>query len=408
MTTTHTNYSTKISKSEILFILIIGLYAANFLNKGIIITFLLMPFILWKVISKKLTKRVIIMSSLLMLFSAYYTLTVKLYGFSNVNIVLGGYFVAPVIFYWAGYTLINKENRIKKSYYLIFTVAISTMLFGIMSIVRTVQIYGSLENASPTFGGRAVMSFWGENFLSATGMNTYVSLGIALTPLLFLKDASIRKLKTTKILILVISVISLYVSLSLGNRTGLLILGASCVSVFFYATKLTPRKIISMVAVFFFLILGFLMVIGNLFGIKDKWFSTTIGNRMRNFSAVDDPRFTAWGESFTGMFSNPTGGRKTELSLNYAHNLWLDVGYDAGVIPFLLLVLFSLMGLISIRKFIKGNSPTFLKALMITCFTSITVTFFLEPIMQGWFYYFTIFCLFLGLIHKHIYLESTH
>ncbi|UAL46803.1 hypothetical protein K7887_18335 [Sutcliffiella horikoshii] len=407
MTTTQMGQNSKLSNAEILFIIIVGLYAANFLNKGIVIAFLLLPFILWKIIFKEMTKRLIIMSSLLMLFSAYYAITVKLYGFSDVTLVLGGYLIAPIVFYWTGYAFINNKNPIKKSYCLIFTVAISTMLFAILSIVRTTQIYGSLENASPTYGGRAVMSLWGENFLSATGMNTYVSLGIALTPLLFLRDNNIKKMKITKLLILAVSAISIYVSLSLGNRTGLLILGASCIAVFFYTTKLTPRKIMSTVIIFFFSILGFLLFIGNIFGVKDKWFSTTIGNRMRNFSAIDDPRFTAWGESFKGMFSYPSGGRKTELSLNYAHNLWLDVGYDAGLIPFVLLVIFSLLGLISLRTFLKSDLPVFLKGLVISCFTAMIVTFLLEPIMQGWFYYFTIFCLFLGLIHKHIYLKTT-
>jgi hypothetical protein len=42
-----------------------------------------------------------------------------------------------------------------------------------------------------------------------------------------------------------------------------------------------------------------------------------------------------------GVWSHPWGGRAIDLAgLSYAHNLWLDVANDAGLIPAVLLVMF--------------------------------------------------------------------
>lgn len=53
-------------------------------------------------------------------------------------------------------------------------------------------------------------------------------------------------------------------------------------------------------------------------------------------------RYEVWGEVLSQLFSAPLGGRAYPISENYAHNLWLDVGYDAGPLPLLLLVAFHL------------------------------------------------------------------
>lgn len=398
------NAKSKLSLNSYLLLFFICLYASNFLNKGIMISFILFPIALWMVITKGITKRLFLMSFLLILFSVIYGLTIKEYGFTDSVIVTAGYLIAPITMYLIGYSFIN--GSYKNSYGLLLAVTVSTALFSILSIVRTIQLYGSLQNANPTFGGRAVVSLWGENFLSATGMNTYVSLGLALFPLLFIKDKSIRSNRTFKLMIFLVFAVSIYVTFSLGNRTGLLIIIASTIMVFLFSTKLTARKILSFVLLMFLFILGALLYMGNTFGVKDKWLNSSIGYRMQHFSALEDPRFMAWGEALVGVFKNPTGGRKTELSLNYAHNLWLDVGHDAGIIPFILLLAFSILGFLSLGKFYKSKQPVMFKALIIASFTAIVITCFLEPIMQGWFYYFTIFCILLGVIHKHIKIAS--
>lgn len=394
------------TKQEIIFIILVGLYMANVFNKGIVIAFLLLPIVIWKFLSEQITKRAMVMSGLLLAFSAYYSFTAKRYGFTESNVVFLGYLFVPIVMYLAGYIFVKTEKRYKESYWLFMIVTISTLLFSVLSIFRTIRMYGSLENASPMYGGRAVMSYWGDNFLSATGMNTYVSLAIALAPVLLLKDKNIKHIKLMKFIMMICVFMSLYVSIKLGNRTGILILMASFMTVFIFTTKFSSRKIANTVVGVIILLFGYLIYYGNVFGVKSNFESTMVGQRIINSSELHDPRFTAWGEAFNGLFNYPLGGRHTILSLRYAHNLWLDVGYDVGIIPFLLIVLFTLFGIISIKKFLKGNHPTMFKGLIISSFTAIIITCFLEPIIQGWFYYFTVFCLYLGVIHKHILIDS--
>lgn len=397
----------KFNKFTIIAIFLIALYVNNIFNKGIGISFLLLPITLFKFYSSGISRRSIITSTSLIAFSIYYAFANKYYGFSESLIITIGYLVSPIVMFLLGYTILNTENRYKVSLWIMITVPLSTTLFSIFSVFRTRLIYGSLENASPIHAGRSVMSLWGDNFISATGMNTYVSLGIALTPVFFMTNKYLgKKNKAIKIIIMISIISSLYITFILANRTGLLILLLTFISTFFFSEKGSTRKVKNLLSVFSVFIFGYILFSINFLSLKDKWLSSSLGKRTNASLSLGDPRLEAWKKSFIGLFDNPTGGRKTDLTLNYAHNLWLDVGYDAGIIPFILLVLFSVIGIFSVIKFLKCKNPYILNALVVSSFTAILVTCFMEPILQGWFYYFTIFCLYLGIIQKNIFLEK--
>src|SRR5699024_256622 len=103
-------------------------------------------------------------------------------------------------------------------------------------------------------------------------------------------------------------------------------------------------------------------------------------------------------EVIKGLIAHPMGGRETDISLSYAHNLWFDVAYDAGVVPFILLLFFSLLSYLSLVKLSLLDHPSFIKVLFICIYTGFFVIFMTEPIMASTErFYFVIFCLISGI-----------
>src|SRR5690625_1464026 len=342
-----------------------------------------------------------------MVFSIFYAFFVFYNNLSTLNIVFAYELLAPITLYVIGYRFSEDDKSYRKSFYLMLLVVISLSMVGFLSLLKTINLYGSMDSAASILYGRYVIQLWNDNPMTATGANTFISLGLILLPMLFVKDKEIVLNNRLKGIMFFCLIASCYTAFQLGNRTSLLIVGASVIMIYFFNVRINITKVIKTI-VFSFPIL-FLSAIAfyyNFFGMREKWENSLFANRLSQQDYAEDPRFQAWGEFSSSIFRNPLGGRVEELSLNYAHNMWLDVGYDAGIIPFLFLVVFTLLALTSILKFLKGNHPVLLKSLVLGITIAMFITFMLEPIFQGWFYYFTIFCLILGSIHRLLYDQS--
>ncbi len=84
---------------------------------------------------------------------------------------------------------------------------------------------------------------------------------------------------------------------------------------------------------------------------------------------------------------------------NFAHNLWLDVGIKAGLIPMIVLLILALSVLVDILKIVnnKKNSE-FIRLLFAGCGIAFYVTFFLEPIIAGYLILFFLYCFIAGIV----------
>jgi hypothetical protein len=109
------------------------------------------------------------------------------------------------------------------------------------------------------------------------------------------------------------------------------------------------------------------------------------------------PRTNNWQLAFNGLFQYPLGGAKTRLTSLYAHNLWLDVGWKAGVIPLIPLFIFTCRYIISVWRINnKKYYPLFFRSLIICVCLGFLLSFSVEPVMDGMFVNFCLFCLFFG------------
>jgi hypothetical protein len=91
---------------------------------------------------------------------------------------------------------------------------------------------------------------------------------------------------------------------------------------------------------------------------------------------LESARYELWGTVLTHLFDDLAGGRVTPLGETAAHNLWLDIAWDAGPLPFALMVVFhaSLAGAVVaavrrgdllVRLVVAGAGVAFLSTAMV-------------------------------------------
>ncbi|KWX87462.1 hypothetical protein AMQ83_12970 [Paenibacillus riograndensis] len=91
-----------------------------------------------------------------------------------------------------------------------------------------------------------------------------------------------------------------------------------------------------------------------------------------------------------------------DIGLNYAHNLWLDVLYSTGIIPFFLLAIFTMLcikNVVYISK--RRNVNKLFIFVIISVYAGYLLNFMVEPILEGVPYMFLSFCLLNGMIKKY-------
>jgi len=103
------------------------------------------------------------------------------------------------------------------------------------------------------------------------------------------------------------------------------------------------------------------------------------------------------------IFRYPFGGGALYSHVGgYAHELYLDVYSDVGIVGYLLIVVFVVGTTINVWRVINKNSrfDNELKLLVLCTYTAIFAEFFIEPIVQGVPWLLCSFCIISGLISR--------
>ena len=120
-------------------------------------------------------------------------------------------------------------------------------------------------------------------------------------------------------------------------------------------------------------------------------------------SLKEDPRKMVYQRALSQMFDYPFGGYKMSLGLKYAHNLWIDVLYATGLIPFFFLVLYTIKSIQNIISIINNKTVDLqFKIVIFSIFSGCFLNFMVEPILEGVPFMFILFCLFNGMTRKYL------
>lgn len=376
-----------------LWLIFIFLFSLNLFNKG---NFLLIAVLFVGLIVieyKKSRFKFTVDFFLLFMFSMTYYLILINYKALGIGAILI-YYIGPISLFFIGYFIIKQDNKfIAKS---ILAIVLGNFIHGFLNMLAYFNIFGftSLQ--------RNVPDVWTGIITSATLQGTYFTLIVSL--LFFV--LFLYKNKIISAILLCAIIFSLFSSFILGNRTLIIItILVFAINAFLsmYINKNNIKKslmLLSFLVIFLFLI--WILYSFNIFGIKDFIISSQFHNRMEQDSITEDSRFLAYSRAVSQMFDYPFGGYQMNLGLKYAHNLWLDVLYATGLIPYFILILYTIKALANLISILQSNQvdQTF-KILVASVYLGYILNFMVEPILEGVPYMFLSFCLLNGMIRKY-------
>lgn len=333
---------------------------------------------------------------LLLLFAATYFSILAYYGYNNTTIANAvKYTIYLVGMYAIGFVVgkANKPSLQDRPLSMMLSPVTGAVLFSFLCVYREISNGNLLEIAE-----RAVPSFWaGSDLINGPGLGALASLGICLAPVLFLstrEGMGKTKYYSFKLIVLLLVIIGSYTNLALQNRGPFVALAVSffaalCLVFFTGMAKSASYKSRFAISLLLIVLLGWVIIYTDLFS------QFTMFERFAH-SGIESPgRSTAWLLMMKGIFSSLAGGRFVDIQMDYVHNAWLDVAYDTGIVPFLLLLIFHGSHVSIFIKLFKSSLNSIM-VLMITCLSvSFFVSLFIEPALP---LYLAISCYFLGLV----------
>ena len=335
--------------------------------------------------------------SLLMFAVTYYSI-MAYYGYNNTDIANAVKYTIYIVGMYAIGFVVGKRNKPLLSdgpLWIMLAPVIGCVLYSFLCVYKEISGGHVLEIAK-----RAVPSFWtSSELINGPGLGTLASLGICLAPILFLgarEGMGKTKYYSFKITILFLVLIGSFANLALQNRGPFVALGISFIAalcvVFLFGRKSFYYVLKFAIALSLIVLLVWLIIPPDILS------QFTIFKRFAERGLETTGRSTAWLLMLKGLFSSFTGGRFVDIHLTYVHNLWLDVAYDTGIVPFILLLIFHGS---HVSRFIKlfKSSLSLTMALMIIClFISFLAIFFIEPALDFSPMYFATSCFFLGML----------
>ncbi|TDT44753.1 hypothetical protein CLV90_1831 [Maribacter spongiicola] len=330
---------------------------------------------------------------LLLLFSFIYALFYSFDYESQGKQFIAIYAITPPFFYLTGKYLTKDKPSPQILFYLLFGTGVIFSLSALISVFLN-YLDGGFAQIERTIG-----MFWDNRPVSATGMGAFFTMNMCIPALLILSKG--KKSKIFNMTGVIIFIITLICTIRLGSRTQLgIFLIMTALSVFYMLPKQSFKQ-----SFILFNIIGITIYYISTkvsFNLNADWL-TTFAGRMENGSsdiASGGGRTERWVKSFEYLFTHPLGWEVNEFG--YSHNLWLDVLRLGGVLPFFILIIFTIKSFNKIKQVTSLNPKnTYFNGQVLVYALSFLLLFMVEPIMEGAFTSFVLFCLFMGIINKY-------
>lgn len=410
-------YKFKSNSLETLFLILLFIFSIRIWKPSFI--FLALA-IITLIVSIK-NKKIMINTDLIVLFLAFFSyLITDLFNrndFSLSYILSQGFHLISIpVFYWIGLTIIdvvpNKRSTAiyKNSLYI---AASGTALYAILSVLKKVM-YPDLYAASylssryaekgldSEHAIRSVLDIWNNKIIYATEVNTQFLFAIALITGLFNIKGHIKR----SILLTIAIILIIWAGVETASRTNLLmiiialVLGTAITIDQFLINNDNPIKKIGGLIRKYWLVFSLLAI-----GIASSlYFLVQSANgfkfqrvlQIRPENIVNDGRWPVAMAVIKNIPNQPFGN----MDMYWAHNLWLDVARVAGIIPMVILLVFSFMTLVRGVSFIRSyrKADPDVMALAFGVLVILNISFFLEPVIEASPQNFMIYALIMGMI----------
>lgn len=321
----------------------------------------------------------------------YYAIRAQ-HGIGHMNLLAWREIATYVMAYYLGYQL----ARTFKSYHWAIFISISgAIALGVLSVIRfalrnqAVDVLVPLERKIPLFWSEV----GGEISITATGLGLYLSLGICLAAAVFGRVSLVFKWTCG-----IVAACSLVADILIQTRSPVY---AGLLSFTVAAVLWGMRNRLKLGQLAVLLLAAGIMALGVVLyaetGIESFQDNPLFSRFYEN--GVKDVRYQVWASGIVGLVEYPLGGQKSDPApARYFHNLWLDVGWYAGIFPVLALLAFTVRHFAALWRLL-GRERAWGTSL------GIVVSFFIgmmvEPVIPGYGNYFVIFVFIMGLSKKY-------
>ena len=388
-----------LSSVGLLVTFILMLYLTNFLNFGYLYGYLLTPLVFTKknFLLRNLDFNFLILTFYSVTFGLFYAFQAEeSRGMQYILI----YIITPPTFYLLGKYLTGEKTNDKIIFYLLFTIG------ALFSITGIISVFPNFLEGGFTQVERNLPNFWTGDIIAATLMGSFFTFNMCIPALLIAYNEKLSKFFV--IIAVALFIISLICILRLGSRTQLAIfLLSSLASLIYIIPKQSFKK-----NVFLFFVIGGIVayILTHVsFSLDADWLTTFAGRAGDSGSSISSGggRTEKWSKSIEYLFSHPLGWSVKDFG--FSHNMWLDAARVAGILPFLLLVVFSISAALKLRKTLYNiGKRTFpLKIILLIYGLGFFLILSVEPILDGMYPMFVVFCAYTGILNKY-YHNYTH
>lgn len=387
-------------KKEFLLLFILLIFLINPYFKGFYMCFILAFYLITLKLNfflTKLDKKGI----LLLLFSVSYSIIYSINPKEGIAFIFV-YAISPITFYIIGKYFSTNYPSYKVYYFLFLFISLGYSIIPSISIIYHIFEHGFK-------GDRDLSLIWSQKIESATLLGGYFTLNMAALGTLFVNETTHfeNKIKYFSFLVFLFSGICV---LRVGSRTQLAIAGISIFLTLIYLMfKQSFKRNFYILLTIIIVFLIFSKTISNsiFFNIMNERNNSTEQLMKAN------GRTDIWLASIENIIKNPFGWGNRIIVLEnfeteYSHNLWLDVARITGIIPFVFLCLFTISCINLVKNTLKiSQSSFFFNITIITSFAGYMSVFFVEPVIEGMYLLFLIFCLFIGVLSSYVKYEKT-
>jgi hypothetical protein len=191
-----------------------------------------------------------------------------------------------------------------------------------------------------------------------------------------------------------LTISALMVTTLLATRTPIIILGVLLLINFYYGLKKVKYSSKAVILILFSAIIYSVSALD----FANFELTSFLYERMTSDDlTVAGSRTEMWLLGLENIFIYPLGGEK--LNINYFHNLWLDLRYEAGVVPMIFLILLSFIFNYSCWRVVMSELFTIqFKFFIGSVYLTLFLMMFVEPVIQGSFVFFLYYIFFGGVL----------
>ncbi|MBL7474042.1 O-antigen ligase family protein [Robertkochia sediminum] len=375
-------FISSLRKTDLVALAILSMFLINPFGFGFVFGYLL---VLWVVLQPNLIAAITgdTMFWTLLLFSVVYGAFYALNPEQGIQYIII-YLTFPWTFYLLGKNMGAGVFDRDAFYILFFLIATFYSITPILSIGKNILNGGFVQFS------RDIPNFWNGKIEKATLIAIPFAFQMLILAFLYTKKQYSKYL--FNIAALLIFVLAMLCTFRIGSRTLLMVFFITSLLAFFlfFNKSSIGVKTLSLIL----MLIAAVYMIDYIYIDLNSDYLSVLGQRLQDSDNAQSAggRTERWMSSVENLIEHPLGWKLSEFG--FAHNFWLDVARENGLLPLGILILFTIQSLKLWANFITNNlHDNRVIYLSLGFFVTSYSILFLEPIMNGAFDFFCVFCL---------------